>query len=92
MHDGELGMERVRTERRSTERLIELVDELGPLEQLALVHTHALERVHALQQQAQPFFPNAEMPLFAEVTPVIGAHVGPGAVGLVAVQKVDSRR
>jgi len=85
MHCGEMGMERVRTRRRAVERLIELVTELGPLEHLALVHTHAAERAEALRQKAIHLFPNPADVLSAEVTPVIGAHVGPGSVGLVAI-------
>jgi DegV family protein with EDD domain len=83
MHSGELTLERVRTTKNALERLIRLVSDLGPLEQLAIVHTHAPDRAKDLQRQAQHLFPAGEVPLFAEVTPVIGAHVGPGAVGMV---------
>jgi DegV family protein with EDD domain len=89
MHDGDMDLERSRTSRRAVDRVIELVTELGPLEELALVHTYALERVESLRQQAQHLFPDNSMPLVAEVTPVIGAHVGPGAVGFVAVKARD---
>ena len=85
MHRGEMGMERVRTRRRATERLIELVSDLGPLAELALVHTHNPAGAEALRRQAQHLFPAGKEPLRAEVTPVIGSHVGPGAVGFVAV-------
>ena len=87
MHAGEMGMERVRTRRRAVERLIELVSGLGPLEELAIVHTHAPERAEALRQQAQHLFPQDRVPFFSSVTPVIGAHVGPGAVGFAGIVK-----
>jgi DegV family protein with EDD domain len=86
MHSGEMDMERVRTRKGAAGRLVELVHELGPLEELALVHTHAPHRARALGQQARGLFPPGKMPLSAEVTPVIGAHVGPGAAGFVAVK------
>jgi DegV family protein with EDD domain len=89
MHKGEMGMERVRTRKRAIERLMELASELGPLEELAVVHTHAPDRAEALRQQAQHLFPEGKAPLFAEVTPVIGAHVGPGAVGFACVKAHD---
>jgi DegV family protein with EDD domain len=92
MHRGEMDMERVRTRRRSLQRLLELVSDLGPLEQLALVHTGAPERAQALHQQAFSLFPVGKEVLSAEVTPVIGAHVGPGAVGFAAVQAAGVRR
>jgi DegV family protein with EDD domain len=87
VHNGELGSERVRTGNGCIERMIELVSDLGPLEQLALVHTNAPERAEQLYEQARHLFPSDESPLSVEVTPIIGAHVGPNAVGLVAVAK-----
>lgn len=86
MNNGEPEMERVRTNNGATERVIELVRELGPLEELAMVHTYALERAESLHQQALSLFPEGKTPLWAEVTPVIGAHIGPGAVGFVAIK------
>lgn len=87
MHDGELTLERVRTTKKALERLISLVSDLGPLDQLAVVHTHAPDKAKRLQRQAKHLFPAGKAPFFVEVTPVIGAHVGPGAVGLVAGRK-----
>ena len=86
MYDGEMTMEKVRTRRRAIERMIELVHELGPLEQLALVHAHALDRVEILRQKARHLIPAGPDPFCEEVTSVIGAHVGPGSVGLVCVK------
>jgi DegV family protein with EDD domain len=85
MNDSEMDMERVRTRKRATERLIELVEQLGPLEALALVHTHAPERAELLRRQAQHLFPEGGPQFSAEVTPVIGAHIGPRSVGFVCV-------
>jgi fatty acid-binding protein DegV len=86
MHSGEPEMERVRTSTKAIARVLELTAELGPLEELTVVHTHALDKAEALRQQARHLFPWDEAPLFAEVTPVIGAHIGPGAVGFVAIK------
>jgi DegV family protein with EDD domain len=88
MHGGEMEMERVRTRAKAQARLLELVAELGSLEQLAVVHTHAPDRAEALSRQARHLFPADKPPLFAEVAPVIGAHIGPGAVGFVAVKGI----
>lgn len=86
MHAGEPEMERVRTSSRAIERVLELTAQLGPLQELTVVHTHAADRAEALRQQAQHLFPTGEEPLFAEVAPVVGAHIGPGAVGFVAIK------
>ena len=86
MHKGEMEGERVRTRKGCIQRMIDLVSDLGPLEQLAVVHTNAPEAAEALRQQAKHLFPKGAESYTVEVTPVIGTHVGPGAVGLVAVQ------
>jgi len=85
MHCGQPGLLKVRTTSRAMERLISLATELMPLEKLALIHTHAPDQAEALWQQARHLLPDGRQPLSVEVTPVIGAHVGPGAVGFVCV-------
>jgi DegV family protein with EDD domain len=87
MNSGEFAMERVRTRRGALARVLELVGELGALEELALVHTHAPEQAESLRRQASDYFAWDSTTLSAEVTPVIGTHIGPGAVGLVAIQE-----
>jgi len=84
MYDGNPTAERVRTRERATQRLISLLSELVPLEQVALVHTHAPDRAEALQQRVQHLLPEGET-LSVEVTSVIGAHIGPGAAGFACV-------
>jgi DegV family protein with EDD domain len=84
MYDGNPTAERVRTRERATQRLISLLSELVPLEQVALVHTHAPDRAEELRQQVQHLLPEGET-LSVEVTSVIGAHIGPGAVGFACV-------
>jgi DegV family protein with EDD domain len=86
MHAGDFGMERVRTRNSASARVLELLAPLAPFETLAVVHTHALEKAHRLRQQAASLFPGEEEPMYAEVTPLIGTHIGPGAAGFVAIQ------
>jgi DegV family protein with EDD domain len=85
MHGGTPESERIRTRECAIKRVIELVEEVGPLEELALVHTHAPEEAETLRQRSAHLFPAGRAPLFAEVTPVIGTHIGPGAVGFACV-------
>lgn len=85
MNAGEFQMERVRTQNGARSRVMEIVSLLGPFEHLALVHTHAPEKVELLRAGASSLFPAGEDPLVAQVTPVIGSHIGPGAAGFVAV-------
>jgi DegV family protein with EDD domain len=84
MHNGDPQIERIRTSTRAIARMVELVEDLGPLEELALIHTHAPVRLEMLYERARHLLPKQEL-LRAEVTPVIGTHVGPGAVGFACV-------
>ena len=52
----------------------------------ATLHTGALERAEALAREAKDLFPTGIPAMTAEVTPVIGSHVGPGALGFVAIR------
>jgi DegV family protein with EDD domain len=85
MHDGEPTGERVRTRERALERLIEFVNELGPLEELALVHTNAAQEAKELFQRSKHLFANQEEPLSVDVTPVLGTNIGPGVVGFACI-------
>lgn len=87
MHNGTPGAERVRTKERSINRLIELVSDLGPLEEVALVHTNSPKEAEALWQKARHLFPHQENPISVDVTPVLGAHLGPGAIGFTCITK-----
>jgi DegV family protein with EDD domain len=86
MNDGVINLERTRTVSGSQKRLLQMVEQLGKLEKLAFVHTHAPEKVKRLQEEAAYLIPAGETPLEGEVTPVIGAHIGPGAVGFSLIK------
>ncbi|MBN1668890.1 MAG: DegV family protein [Anaerolineales bacterium] len=87
MNRGEPTAERVRTQKRALDRLVQLVTALGPLEQLALVHTNARQTADELYHKARHLFPGDEKPLVVDVTPILGAHLGPGVIGFACVQK-----
>jgi len=84
MHQGEPAAEKVRTTEHATQRLISLLRDLVPLEKVALVHTHALERAEELRRKVQHLLPEGEL-LSLDITPVFGTHLGPGAVGFACV-------
>jgi DegV family protein with EDD domain len=48
---------------------------------IAVMHADALEQATLLQQALQDLFPQIQLPI-DEFTPVMGAHAGPGLVGL----------
>jgi DegV family protein with EDD domain len=84
MYDGNPTAERIRTRNGAVKRLIELLKEMGPLEKVALVHTRAEDRARALLQQVKHLLPDGNI-MIEEITPVIGAHVGPGVIGFACV-------
>jgi len=85
IHNGVIEVDKMRTFGRAVQRVVEKVKDLGPLEQLSLVHSHALKKVEDLRQQAQALFPPGKPILCEEITPAVGVHAGPGAVGLIGV-------
>jgi DegV family protein with EDD domain len=84
MYAGKAGTQRVRTREQATHRLLEMLQSLGKLERAAIVHTGAPDRVTELRALAAPWLPVKET-LAAYITPVIGAHVGPGVFGFSAI-------
>ncbi len=86
MFDGKPGAERVRTRERATERLLEMLSRAGEIERIAMVHANAPARAEELRKQAEHLLPNDGI-ITADITPVIGAHIGPGAVGFALVTK-----
>ncbi len=78
------GVERVRTRSKSLDRIVELVEEQiagrKPV-RLATLHANAAEDARAVLEKATSRMGAVES-IFSEVSPVIGAHAGPGTVGL----------
>lgn len=86
MYDGKPGAERVRTRDRAMQRLLEMLHDVGEIERIAIVHTHSPERVAQLRAQADHLLSESDI-LSMDITPVIGAHIGPGALGFAIVSK-----
>jgi DegV family protein with EDD domain len=86
MFEGKATAERVRTREGATRRLLEILRGVGPLERVAMLHTDALGRVDELRERAKALLPPGDI-LAMNITPVIGAHIGPGAVGFAVVSK-----
>jgi DegV family protein with EDD domain len=84
MYAGKPGTEKVRTRERATRRLLEMLRSIGAVERLAVVHTHAPEKVEELRRHATSLLPEDQI-IVADITPVIGAHIGPGAAGYAVV-------
>ena len=86
MYQGDATSERVRTSKKATKRLINLLTDAAPLEKVALLHTNAPQKAAALRQQVEHLLPEQEI-MSVNITPVIGAHIGPGAVGFACLSR-----
>ncbi len=76
-------LERVRTKRKAVERMLEVMAERvgNATVHAAVIHANAPEEAARLREQVRERFPHTELYL-AELSPVIGTHVGPGTVGV----------
>jgi DegV family protein with EDD domain len=86
VHQGNVdSLERVRTHSRAIDHLIQHVADLGSLQEIALLHAANPDGVETLRAQARHLFPEGTEPVAVEVTPTIGSHVGPGALGFALI-------
>jgi DegV family protein with EDD domain len=86
MSNGLPGSERVRTASKAESRLIEMLEEHQPIERFALLHTNAPEEAELFRSRISHLIPEGEV-YSMDITPVIGAHIGPGAVGYAIISK-----
>ena len=86
MYDGKADSDRVRTRSRAIGQLVNLLSQCSPLERVAMVHTHAAGRAEEIRQLVEPMLPDKNI-WSLDITPVIGTHIGPGAVGFACVSK-----
>jgi DegV family protein with EDD domain len=80
----------VRTQSRGMTALLDQVRSWGPVESLAVAHADARhladELIPRLAESIQGFNRSLQEKIFViEVAPAIGVHIGPGAVGVIAV-------
>lgn len=87
MSQGKVKMGVSRTINGSVKQLLSILKSLGNLEQLNLVHSNSPERAQMLCEEAKKYFPKGKEPFVVDITPVLGAHVGPGIFGFVAVKQ-----
>jgi DegV family protein with EDD domain len=89
VYEGEVApVQRVRTTAKALQVLADDARSRVPLGQLAIIHAAAPRTVEALKPLLEPFAPEREIrvQLFG---PVIGTHVGPGAIGVYTLRKID---
>lgn len=86
MKNGLPGSVRVRTTKKASEKLVEMLEVSQPIERFVLLHTNAPEEAEVFRKKIADMLPEGEVHSM-NITPVIGAHIGPGAVGYAVVSK-----
>lgn len=85
IEDGKVdSIDQVRTQKKALARLIDIVEERAQgysKVHLATLHANSHETADAILQEAQGRVNTIES-IFSELSPAIGTHAGPGAVGL----------
>jgi DegV family protein with EDD domain len=82
IREGEVApVERVRTMKGALKRLVELVVAVGPLERLGVVDGDAASNTAEVEGQLRTHYPDLAIERGA-LGPVLGAHGGPGVVGV----------
>jgi DegV family protein with EDD domain len=88
MNQGNPTAHRTRTQTHATERLIEWLKEYAPFERLAVLHAGIEEEAEAMRDHIKDFFPDGDIPV-VQITPVLGAHLGIGALGFACIAQKD---
>ncbi|MBI5654009.1 MAG: DegV family protein [Chloroflexi bacterium] len=82
IQDGEVvPIGNVRTRRRGLERLVEILQASGPVQELAVMHAQADADAQELARMLGALYPDKQI-IIGETGPVIGTHTGPGAIGI----------
>jgi DegV family protein with EDD domain len=88
MNQGNPTAHRARTQSRATERLFQWLKEYAPYERLAIVHAGVQAEAEAMRERIKEFLPGGEIPV-VQITPVLGSHLGIGALGFACITKKD---
>jgi len=90
MNQGHPSAHRTRTQSRATERLMEWLRENAPYEKLAVVHAGVQAEAEAMRERVKEFLPESDIPV-VQITPVLGAHLGVGALGFACVSAKENK-
>jgi fatty acid-binding protein DegV len=86
MNQGHVTAHRVRTQSKATARLLEWLAEYAPYERLAIVHAGGQKEAEQMLKRVKEYLPHGDIPI-VQITPVLGAHLGVGALGFACISK-----
>jgi DegV family protein with EDD domain len=76
---------KVRTRSKALQFIIDKIPE-GNVESICVLHSAAADDLDMFLDKVQPKVPGAEM-IVGRIGPVVGVHVGPGAIGLTWIER-----
>jgi DegV family protein with EDD domain len=79
-------IEKARTRGKALERLVDITCQYAPFEDVAVMHTHSPDTAADVVKLIAPHHPRDQI-IVAETCAAIGAHVGPGAIGICVVSQ-----
>ena len=86
--DGDVhAIARVRTFNRALDKMVELVREAGPIDRLGLLHINYEEGMQDVRSRLADVLPDESKIVTGLINPAVGTHIGPGSLGVVAVQE-----
>lgn len=76
--------DRIRSMRGAVNRLLDIVQAAGPVQEIGVLHATAPELGAEVQRRVHALYPDLDVSL-VETGPAVGVHCGPGAVGIAAL-------
>ena len=88
MKDGVPASQRTRTSRKALARIRGFLADYAPIERIAFFHTNAMSKANEFQKSLEPITQGLKIDMEPQaMTPVIGSHLGPGAVGYAVLRQ-----
>ncbi|MBI2863432.1 MAG: DegV family protein [Chloroflexi bacterium] len=79
-------LEKVRTQARAIQRLLEIASQSAPYDDLAVAHARRPEAAEAIRKSLGSIHPYEQI-LVVEIGGVVGTHAGPGTIGISGTRK-----
>jgi fatty acid-binding protein DegV len=70
--------------------MMEWLAEYAPFEKLAIVHAGVQAEAEAMRERVKEFLPDGDIPV-VQITPVLGSHLGIGALGFACVSAKENK-
>jgi fatty acid-binding protein DegV len=76
---------RVRSRREGLERLYKFATDFPEIVEMTIEHTNIPQEAESLAARIDAIFPRGKI-YMSRISPVVGAHLGPGAIGVSVIE------